>query len=238
MSERARLECFFPQIRFDSKAGGVILIFLLPIGVAWPSQLNGRSRLISIRNYISATLLLVMTLGLLTSCAAISPYPIPDPDRPGVHHVTVYVNDLDASERFYTSALGFEKVYAWKGGKPKIAGLKIVTRQGVFMDTGDGSMIALIAKADGDAGTPRFTIRVPDTAASYQRAIANGADKLDQGEPTTIALNGEPGISATVASVLGPDGEVIGFFQSQDLTRPEDIPIEPAEYDIQAPGRR
>lgn len=179
-----------------------------------------------------------MTLGLLTSCAAISPYPIPDPDRPGIHHVTVHVDDLDSSARFYESALGFKKVYSWQGGKPKIAGLEIVTRPGVFMDTGDGSLIALISKTDEDAAAQRFTIRVPDTAVSYQRAIKNGAGKVAKGEPTTIALNGEPAITATIASVIGLDGEVIGFFQSQALTRPEDIPIEPEEYDIQAPGRR
>lgn len=191
--------------------------------------------------------LIFIALGTLAGCAAVSPFPIPDPDRPGIHHVTVYVEDVERSATFYVKALGFKRVYDWPAGAPSEAGP--LSEPGVFIDSGDGSMIALrpVGEQGGDKPMRQgFTVRAADTKASYERAIASGAGKhqYESGgqfvvaTPRSVLLRGEQAVTAVVAYVTGPDGEVIGFFQSEAFIRPTDVPRPPSDYEMQAPGRR
>ena len=130
---------------------------------------------------------------------------------PGFHHVAVRTSDLAASIRFYEEGLGFKRSFGWGEGDGEI----------VLMDIGDGNYVELFAGGKAPDGQPlrspveHFAFRVEDAQASYDRAIAAGA--ASQIEPKIVPLKGDHVVTVKIAFVKGPDGEVIEFFENDEL---------------------
>ena len=60
-----------------------------------------------------------------------------------------------------------------------------------------------------------FCLRVADTEAAYARALAAGAES--RVAPRTSVLCQDPLVEVRIAFVTGPEGEVIEFFESEQL---------------------
>ncbi len=140
----------------------------------------------------------------------------------GFHHVALRAADFDATVRFYTEGLGFSVRY----------GFSIPGRidRAAFLDAGDGRYIEVFGdgstvqaegrrrRADEDrteGALLHFCLRVPDTDAAFQRALAAGAGT--RVEPVTRQLGENPNVEVRIAFVTGPNGEVIEFLQSEQL---------------------
>jgi glyoxylase I family protein len=140
----------------------------------------------------------------------------------GFHHVALRAADFDATIRFYTEGLGFSVRY----------GFSVPGRidRAAFLDAGDGRYIEVF----GDGSTVQsegrrrranedrtegallhFCLRVADTDAAFQRALAAGAEM--RVEPVTRRLGENPTVEVRIAFVTGPNGEVIEFLQSEQL---------------------
>ncbi len=126
----------------------------------------------------------------------------------GVHHIALHCRDYAASHRFYTQGLGFKEFKSWQSGDRTVALLEIAAGQYIelfshgnpktFPDTQAGMYVHL-------------SLRVTDSRAAFQRAIAWGAK--EKVAPKEVALGSPDPLKATVAFVYGPDGEEIEFFQ-------------------------
>jgi len=142
--------------------------------------------------------------------------------RQGFHHVALRAADFDATIRFYTEGLGFSVHY----------GFSVPGRidRAAFLDAGDGRFVEVF----GDGSTVQsegrrrrvdedrtegallhFCLRVADTDAAFQRALAAGA--VARVEPVTRRLGEDPIVEVKIAFVTGPNGEVIEFLQSEQL---------------------
>ncbi|HSV73423.1 MAG TPA: VOC family protein [Chthonomonadales bacterium] len=137
--------------------------------------------------------------------------PSTGPNGLGFHHVAMKVADLEASVRFYVSGLGMAQVYSWGEGDQRAA----------VLDMGDGGMIEIFAGGSGDAaGRPEgallhLALRAHDTDESFRRALMAGAKPTM--DPTDVTIDGTPPKKVRIAFCKGPDGEVLEFFQSDDL---------------------
>jgi len=129
----------------------------------------------------------------------------------GFHHIALRALDFEASLRFYCDGLGFRQAYAWGEGDGRAA----------MLDTGDGNYFELFAggKAEGRSSNGvllHYALRTADCDAAVERARAAGATITT--EPTSVELRGTPRpITVRIAFCTGPDGEVIEFFQNNDL---------------------
>ena len=138
------------------------------------------------------------------------------------HHVAIRAVDFDATVKFYTEGLGFKLhfPFAVPGRIDRAA----------FLDAGDGRFVEVfgensIVQSEGRrraAGEERtegallhFCLRAADTDASYARALAAGA--TSRIEPVTRCLSEDPLVEVRIAFVVGPNGEVIEFLQSQQM---------------------
>ena len=141
---------------------------------------------------------------------------------PGFHHVAIRAVDFDETIRFYTEGLGFRVhfPFAVPGRIDRAA----------FLDAGDGRFVEVfgsgsIVQAEGPRRQPgqepaegavlHFCLRVADTEASYARALAAGA--VSRVEPGTRRLSEDPLVDVRIAFVVGPNGEVIEFMQSEQI---------------------
>lgn len=131
---------------------------------------------------------------------------------PGFHHIALRARDFEATVRFYTEGMGFQRRYGWGEGD----------RRAALMDTGDGNYIEVFAGGqrspgdDGPEGTLlHYALRVADTDAALARAVAAGARTTM--EPKDVTLQGEPPATVRIAFCKGLDGEVIEFFQNDTL---------------------
>jgi glyoxylase I family protein len=132
----------------------------------------------------------------------------------GFHHVAIRVADWDASVRFYCEGLGFKTKLQW-GEAPARAAM---------LDTGDGNYLEIFERTSppdpATIGTAEPNIlhlcfRADDCAAAVEKARAAGAKvtvEPKQPEPFT-----KIGLTAIIAFVQGPDGEIVEFFQSDGL---------------------
>src|SRR3984885_8537224 len=140
----------------------------------------------------------------------------------GFHHVAIRGVDFDATVRFYTEGLGFKVHY----------GFSVPGRidRAAFLDAGDGRYVEVFGdgstvQSEGRRRRPdedrtegallHFCLRVTDTDAVYQRALAAGA--MMRIEPVTRRLGENPPVEVRIAFVTGPNGEVIEFLQSEQL---------------------
>jgi glyoxylase I family protein len=138
--------------------------------------------------------------------------PRQDINGPGFHHIAIRVRDFDATLRFYTEGLGFQRVYGWGKGDGRAA----------MLDTGGGNYLEVFAGSRRPVGEDapegailHFAMRVPDTNAALARAAASGARVTM--EPTDITIQGDHPLPVRIAFCLGPDGEVIEFFHNDEL---------------------
>ena len=60
-----------------------------------------------------------------------------------------------------------------------------------------------------------YAVRVADTDAAYARAISAGATSVS--EPVSVDLQGDRVVKIRIAFIKGLDGEVIEFFQNEEL---------------------
>ena len=129
---------------------------------------------------------------------------------PGFHHVAIRAYDFEKTLAFYTEALGYKRIYGW-GASPKRAAL---------MGMGDGNYTEVFEGRKADEIIPEgailhYAVRVADTDAAYARAMAAGA--VSMSEPTTVDLQGDHVVKIRIAFIKGLDGEVIEFFQNDEL---------------------
>ena len=141
---------------------------------------------------------------------------------PGFHHLAIRAVDFDETIRFYTEGLGFRVhfPFAVPGRIDRAA----------FLDAGDGRFVEVfgsgsMVQAEGPRRQPgqeptegavlHFCLRVADTDASYARALAAGA--VSRVEPGTRRLSEDPLVDVRIAFVVGPNGEVIEFMQSEQM---------------------
>lgn len=138
------------------------------------------------------------------------------PDRsihgPGFHHVAIRVRDFDATLRFYVEGLGFKRRYGWGEGDKRAA----------LLDTGDGNYLEVFAGANRPAGEDapegailHFAMRVSNTDAALARAVAAGARTTM--EPKDVPIDGDYPLTVRIAFCKGLDGEMIEFFQNEEL---------------------
>ena len=141
---------------------------------------------------------------------------------PGFHHVAIRAVDFDETIRFYTEGVGFRVhfPFAVPGRIDRAA----------FLDAGDGRFVEVfgpgsMVQAEGRRRQPdeertegavlHFCLRVANTDASYARALAAGA--ASRVEPGTRRLSEDPLVDVRIAFVVGPNGEVIEFMQSEQM---------------------
>lgn len=126
----------------------------------------------------------------------------------GLHHIAVQARDWDESLRFYRDLLGMEVVLEFGSETRKI----------ILLDMGDGSHIELFQpKSDTPApGSPapndpviHFALTTTDLHAAVERVRQAGCEITV--EPKDVMLAGK--VSVSIAFFLGPNGEVIEFFQ-------------------------
>jgi glyoxylase I family protein len=125
----------------------------------------------------------------------------------GFHHISMHVQDLDASIAFYAQGLGFEIRLAWGPAD----------RRTVLLDTGDGNYLEL-SQGASDGFNPNglvrhFAFRTADCDKAIEAARAAGAEVTV--ETKAVTLSSEPPTPIRVAFFKGPDGEVIEFFEDE-----------------------
>ncbi len=126
----------------------------------------------------------------------------------GFHHVAIRAHDFDASVKFYTEAMGFEKKISWGEGK----------RRAIMLDTGDGNYLEIFANGTDEpkpeGSIIHFALRTSDCDAAIERARAAGAQITV--EPKDVEIPSEPHKTPVrIAFCKGPDDEIIEFFQNE-----------------------
>ena len=131
---------------------------------------------------------------------------------PGFHHVAIRVRDFDATLKFYSEGLGFARRYGWGEGDKRAA----------LLDTGDGNYLEVFAGAKRAVGEDasegailHFAMRVADTDAALARAVVAGARTTM--EPKDVPIDGDYPVTVRIAFCKGLDGELIEFFQNEEL---------------------
>lgn len=125
----------------------------------------------------------------------------------GIHHVSIKVKNMDASEKFYTEVLGMTKTLSWGEGE----------KRAMLLDTGDGACIELFAGGATESPAPgaiwHFALYSDDPDKAIERARAAGAPITV--EPKDVVLSSNPPVPIRIAFCKGPDGESIEFFKTR-----------------------
>jgi glyoxylase I family protein len=128
----------------------------------------------------------------------------------GFHHVAIRAFDFDATVRFYEAAIGCVRRFGWGADGSRAA----------LMDVGDGNYVEIFAgRAAGEVpegGVIHFALRTDDTDVAYARAVAGGATPMIEPKDASPG-NADRPITFRVAFVRGLDGEIIEFFQNDEL---------------------
>lgn len=153
----------------------------------------------------------------------------------GLHHVNVWVFDMDQSIAFYERAFGFRLVFRWAGVEGVRDGQHYFHNplEGAHLEMGNGQILELVPappgaspKDDHTASFNHIGLRVADLEQTYAQALVAGAKpfpiKGDNGTiwdgTTTITLTARPPFERSfvvhAAHVLGPSGEIIELFES------------------------
>ncbi|GHV70798.1 hypothetical protein AGMMS49928_19970 [Spirochaetia bacterium] len=122
----------------------------------------------------------------------------------GFHHIGLWVKDTQKSFDFYTKGLGGKVTFSFPMGD---SGKTIY-----LVDLGGNAVVEIIPRGNGEEETnahwAHIAIRTDDARAAYDLAMKAGA--VSQTAPQDMNLGTMP---VTNAFVLGPDHEVIEFFQ-------------------------
>ena len=129
----------------------------------------------------------------------------------GFHHLAMRVKDFNASVKFYTEGLGLRETIAWGEGDGRA----------MMLDAGNGNCVELFA---GGAREPKpegivlhFAFRTDDCDGVLARAVAAGAVVTMEPKSLTIPSTPTP-LPVRIAFCTGPDGEIIEFFQNEQVT--------------------
>lgn len=160
-------------------------------------------------------------------------------DRPLLHHVSLFVSDLEASARFYTSGLGltlreeFDDII----GRRASGDFPFMVAS-IFLEAGDGRYIELHPAGEEAMSPPGFPLNhlalaVADVDAAYARALVAGASPADipvpeeqwDGAPLDVVMYGKNPEPMRMAFLLGPSGELIELYQAAEASK---FPVEPA----------
>lgn len=160
-------------------------------------------------------------------------------DRPTLHHVSLFVSDLEASTKFYVSGLGLTLREEFgdiigrraRGDFP----FKVAS---VFLEAGHGRYVELHPAGQGAMSPPGFPLNhlalgVVDVDAAYARALAAGAAPFDipvpgqhwDGAPLDVIMSGDHPEPMRMAFLQGPSGELIELYQAAAANA---SPAEPA----------
>lgn len=154
-------------------------------------------------------------------------------DEPILHHVCLFVPDLDASVSFYSNGLGLRVREEFDD----IVGVRTSGRfpfnvASVFFQAGDGRYIELHPAGDGEMLPPGYPLNhlalsVADVDTAYDRAMAAGgtpygftldAEQWD-GTPLDVVMTGERPEPMRMAFLQGPSGELIELYQAPNTHR-------------------
>ena len=147
---------------------------------------------------------------------------------PVLHHVSLFVSDMEASTRFYTEGLGlplheeFSDIIGLRG-----ANRFPFTVASVFLEAGESRYIELHPAADGEMSPPGFpmnhlALAVVDVDAAYAQALTAGGKQFDipipdeewDGTPLDVIMSGARPEPMRMAFLQGPSGELIELFQA------------------------
>lgn len=125
----------------------------------------------------------------------------------GFHHVALRATNYERSLAFYRDGLGFPVAHSWGEGDGRIA----------LLDLGDGNYLELFASKPGtttasDGCFFHLALRSDDVDRDIETVRALGCTITI--EPKSVEVNGK---TIRVGFFLGPDGEVLEFFQNPDL---------------------
>jgi lactoylglutathione lyase len=122
----------------------------------------------------------------------------------GFHHIGLWVKDAEKSLDFYTRGLGGTASFSFPMGD---SGKTIY-----LVDLGNNAVIEIIPRGSGqeeaNARWAHIALRTGDAQAAYDAALKAGA--VSQTPPSDVQLGT---MAARIAFVMGPDREVIEFFQ-------------------------
>ena len=149
-------------------------------------------------------------------------------DRPTLHHVCLFVPEMEASTRFYTSGIGltvretFEDII----GRGAVGEFPFGVAS-VFLESRNGCYVELHPAGDGAMLPPGFPLNhlafgVTDVDAAYARALAAGATPFGfqlpgqhcDGAPLDVTMSGGRPESMRMAFLQGPSGELIELYQA------------------------
>lgn len=125
----------------------------------------------------------------------------------GFHHIALRARDYDKSLAFYTEGMGFPVAHSWGEGNGRIA----------LLDLGDGNYLELFASAPEQEIQPggcfwHLALRSIDVDSDIEKVRALGCTITI--EPKSVEVNGK---TIRVGFFLGPDGEVLEFFDNAEL---------------------
>ncbi|WP_415400769.1 VOC family protein [Tateyamaria sp. SN3-11] len=148
-----------------------------------------------------------------------------------LHHVSLFVSDMEVSTRFYTEGLGltlreeFEDIIGLRG-----AHRFPFTVASIFLEAGEGRYIELHPAGDGEMSPPGFpmnhlAIAVLDVDAAYAQALAFGGARFDipipneewDGTPLDVIMSGPRPEPMRMAFLQGPSGELIELYQASNI---------------------
>ena len=129
---------------------------------------------------------------------------------PGFHHVAIRAFDFDKTIRFYTDGFGFSVRYSWGNDGERAT----------MMDMGDGNYLDIFegrgaANEIPEGGILHFALRVASCDDAYEAAISAGA--MTVMEPADLVVDGAYPVTIRIGFVRGFDGEVIEFFENDEL---------------------
>jgi glyoxylase I family protein len=129
----------------------------------------------------------------------------------GFHHVAIRTANWDASRRFYIEGLGFAERVQW-GDTP---------RRACLLDVGDGNYLEIFERdadsvaVEGEGNLLHWCLRAQSCDAATEAARNAGAEVTV--EPKVPDVFEAKGLKTRIAFVKGPDGEILEFFESNDL---------------------
>ncbi len=139
----------------------------------------------------------------------------------GYHHAAIKAIDFDETLKFYIEGLGFKRTYGW-GTDLRASGEK--DSRAALLDSGDGNYLEVFA---GGTGTPweavpesvflHIAFRTTDIHTAIERARSAGATITVEPKSVVPPNADEPAKTFTVAFFRGPSGEIVEFFQNDEL---------------------
>ena len=147
---------------------------------------------------------------------------------PVLHHVCLFVPDVDQSAKFYTEGLGLSIRETFDD----IIGLRksgnfAFRVPSVFIQAGEGRYIELHPSGDGEMQAPGFplnhlAIAVVNVDETYQKALQSGGQPFGfsmqeadwDGTPLDVIMAGERSEPMRMAFLQGPSGELVELYQA------------------------